>query len=79
MPQRRCIGCRQSDEQSSLVRLVRRDGVVIEATAPRLDGRGAYLHPECARIVLERKAIPRAFRGAEPSAELGHVLQAMSE
>lgn len=78
MPQRRCIGCHQSDEQSSLVRVVRRDGVVIEATAPRLDGRGAYFHPGCARIVLERKAIPRAFRGAELSAELALLMQAMS-
>ena len=44
VPQRTCVGCRQTLAKRSLIRLVRRgEGVVIDPTG-KLPGRGAYLH-----------------------------------
>ena len=77
-PQRRCIGCRHSDDQSALMRVVARDGLAVEATAPRLEGRGAYLHPGCAAVVLSRNAIQRALRGVELSVDLRRNLERLA-
>jgi uncharacterized protein len=44
VPQRTCVGCRQTLAKRNLIRLVRtEDGVVIDPTG-KLSGRGAYLH-----------------------------------
>ncbi len=64
MPTRTCIGCRQRDDQASLVRLVRRGAVVVDGTSPRASGRGAYVHHGCLEIARQRRAIRRAL-GAE--------------
>lgn len=61
IPIRTCIACRGRDEQSNLLRLARRGDEIVDATAPRLPGRGAYLHPGCARLAVQRRAISRAF------------------
>ncbi|NLE97220.1 MAG: YlxR family protein [Propionibacterium sp.] len=74
MPRRTCIGCRRTDEQSSLIRLVRRGGTVVDGTRPRAEGRGAYLHPGCVVMAVERRAIGRAFPGATVDAELLRLL-----
>ncbi|WP_074437027.1 YlxR family protein [Tessaracoccus massiliensis] len=66
-PQRTCIGCRAVDDQGSLIRLVRQGDVVVDATNPRLPGRGAYLHPGCLGVAERRQAVRRAFG---PGAEL---------
>ena len=43
-PLRMCVGCRQVEEKSDLVRVVKTpDGVMIDDTG-KLNGRGAYLH-----------------------------------
>ena len=43
-PLRMCVGCRQVEEKSDLVRVVKTpDGVVIDQTG-KLNGRGAYVH-----------------------------------
>lgn len=60
-PQRTCIGCRAVDDQSAMIRLVRVGNDVVDGTAPRLPGRGAYLHEGCADVVERRQAIRRAF------------------
>ena len=78
MPQRTCIGCRSTDEQSALIRLVKCDDVIVEATNPRANGRGAYLHPACVALALRRKAIARAFGGSELSAQLRRKFEAMT-
>lgn len=62
MPTRTCIGCRRTDEQHSLIRLVRRGDVVVDGTAPRAEGRGAYVHQGCVELAVQRRAIARAFR-----------------
>lgn len=44
VPQRTCVGCRESLSKRELIRIVRRpDGVEIDLTG-KLSGRGAYLH-----------------------------------
>lgn len=63
-PQRTCIGCRAVDDQSKMVRLVRRGDQVIDGSSPRLEGRGAYVHEECRDLAIKRQAIRRAFGAA---------------
>ena len=44
VPQRTCVGCRQTEAKKNLIRIVRSpSGVQIEQDE-RLNGRGAYLH-----------------------------------
>lgn len=44
VPQRTCVGCRQTLAKRELIRIVRRpEGVEIDQTG-KLSGRGAYLH-----------------------------------
>ena len=44
VPQRTCVGCRETLAKRELIRVVRRpDGVQIDPTG-KLSGRGAYLH-----------------------------------
>lgn len=56
VPQRTCIGCRQSTGKRALVRVVRTPdaGVVIDPTGKRA-GRGAYVHadPTCWETALK--------------------------
>ena len=61
--QRTCIGCRRTDEQADLIRLVRVGGDVVDGTTPRLPGRGAYLHRDlrCLDLAEQRRAIARAL------------------
>ncbi|WP_257998243.1 YlxR family protein [Zhihengliuella halotolerans] len=67
-PQRTCIGCRQIDDQSSLLRwaLTQDDDgkSVVPDPRRRKSGRGAWMHPrpECAATVVRKRAFSRAFR-----------------
>ncbi len=46
IPQRTCVGCRQTLEKRSLIRLVRTsEGVKVDPTG-KAAGRGAYLHDQ---------------------------------
>ncbi len=65
-PVRTCVGCRERDARSNLVRVVLEgDHVVVDETAT-LPGRGAWLHrrPECLEMAITRKAFSRAFRAS---------------
>jgi uncharacterized protein len=49
IPQRTCVGCRETLPKRQMIRLVRTgDGVFVDSTG-KLAGRGAYLHdkPSC--------------------------------
>ncbi|RRD47753.1 YlxR family protein [Tessaracoccus sp. OH4464_COT-324] len=59
--QRTCVGCRRVDDRVNLVRYVAVAGEAMEATRPRLPGRGAYLHPGCFEVALKRRALERAL------------------
>lgn len=46
VPQRTCVGCRQTGSKREMIRIVRTaDGIEIERDQ-RLHGRGAYIHPD---------------------------------
>lgn len=65
-PIRTCIACRGREAQADLIRLVRVGDDVVDATSPRLPGRGAYLHSGCIDLAVKRQAIRRAFgQGAQ--------------
>ncbi|WP_300078442.1 YlxR family protein [Propioniciclava sp.] len=55
------MGCRRTDDQGAMVRIVRGpDGLVVSRTGA---GRGVWLHPGCGALALKRKALGRALRG----------------
>ncbi|RRD51326.1 YlxR family protein [Arachnia propionica] len=68
-PQRTCIGCRRRDDQSRLVRIVRIGDVLVDATRPRLEGRGAYLHRGCLDVAMKRQALRRVLGGGAKLSE----------
>lgn len=85
IPVRTCVGCRQRDRQSSVMRVVVRsiDGaqVAVLDARRRLPGRGAWVHPDpaCMEMSIKRKAFSRAFRGPVDTAQLVRDLQAHLE
>ena len=75
-----CIGCRQRDRQSDLMRVVAKGSAVIPDASDRQAGRGGYLHydQKCFDAAKQRQAFSRAFRlGSSVSVEA--VATAMQE
>ncbi|MBG6083805.1 YlxR family protein [Zhihengliuella flava] len=72
-PQRTCIGCRRVDDQAALLRWVldreTTPFTVVPDPARRKSGRGAWMHPqpECAAIIVKKRAFARAFRAPVPT------------
>ena len=62
MVERTCIRCRVRSDKAKLARLVWSDGRVVWDSEQRLPGRGAYLHPECARAGVPGRVVARALR-----------------
>ena len=65
IPQRMCIGCRQSKPKRELVRLVRTlDGELVVDETGKQNGRGAYLCPDkaCWEAVLRGGQIANALK-----------------
>jgi uncharacterized protein len=71
-PVRTCVGCRERDHWSVLLRVVVVEDGGHASAAPdpghRLAGRGAWVHPEpsCLDAAQRRRAFPRALRHAGP-------------
>jgi predicted RNA-binding protein YlxR (DUF448 family) len=67
-PVRTCLGCRSREFQSTLLRVVERDGEVIPDPSGSAHGRGAWVHPtsECIDAAIKRKAFGRALRSVVP-------------
>jgi uncharacterized protein len=63
-PVRTCLGCRQRDDRSALLRVVARDGQVVADVAASMPGRGAWVHPtrDCIETAIRRRAFGRALR-----------------
>jgi len=61
-PIRTCIVCRRSESPSQLLRVNCIDGVVTPSLAGKSQGRGAWLHPKCGYVAIERKAFKWAFK-----------------
>ncbi len=64
IPQRICVGCRQTRGKKELIRIVRTPDykVIIDHTG-KMSGRGAYLcrRAECLRAALDGKQLVRAL------------------
>ena len=78
-PVRTCVGCRERDLRSALLRLVLAPATtaspspeggpaVVVDERKALPGRGAWLHPDraCLDLAARRRAVPRALRVAGP-------------
>ncbi len=62
-PIRTCVGCRQSDMQSALVRVTAEGHGLCADTSHRKPGRGAYVHARSSCLAgAERGGFSRSFR-----------------
>lgn len=82
LPQRTCLGCRQTFDQSALLRYVRSpQGAVVADFRHRLPGRGAYTcwARTCIEQAVRRRQFERAFRqpcnGLEVDQLLGETVR----
>lgn len=65
MPERTCLGCRSVPDKSSLVRLAKGHGGLLEVDNDgKAGGRGAYICPseKCLREALRKNAFGRALK-----------------
>lgn len=79
IPQRTCVGCRESTNKRTLVRLVRTpDGVVLDPSGKR-QGRGAYVHdnPGCWELALDG-SLDRALRTRIDEQERSELMEALA-
>ncbi len=60
--QRSCIACRKLENWTDLIRTVLVNNEVTVDLNHRMPGRGAWLHRNCIRIALERKAFNHSFK-----------------
>lgn len=73
-PVRTCVGCRERDLRSALLRLVlvpdarSENPRVVVDVRKALPGRGAWIHPStaCLDLAVRRRAVPRALRVTAP-------------
>ena len=65
IPQRRCIGCMESKDQSDLIRMTFRQGMISVDESGHAEGRGFYLcrNTECFNSAIKRKAFQRIVKG----------------
>ncbi len=63
-PTRTCVGCRNRDAKTLMVRIVVLNGEFMPDPDACLPGRGAYLHPavKCLELALRRGALRRTLR-----------------
>lgn len=72
VPQRTCVGCRQTSAKRQFVRIVRTLAGTVEVDPTgKKSGRGAYLcaRPECWQEALKKDRLVRALRTALSQAD----------
>ncbi len=65
IPQRQCIGCRESKDKKELIRIVKTpEGEIVLDFTGRQNGRGAYLcaKEECLKKAIKSNALSRSFK-----------------
>ena len=73
-PVRTCVGCRQTDDQSALVRLTAVGTDLRVDGTKRAMGRGAYVHPRSECLAGAQKGgFSRSFRRAIPRESITSV------
>lgn len=66
--ERICCVCRRLQPTTQMKRVVRSQGVFAVQGNQHLDGRGAYVCPQCCTNPAVGKALSRSFRQAVPAA-----------
>lgn len=63
IPMRRCVGCMESKEKNSLIRIACYEGKVSVDPTGKAKGRGVYLCPDgsCMEKAKKRRALQRSF------------------
>jgi len=75
-PVRTCVGCRTTDAQGALLRVVVADGRVVADPARRAPGRGAYLHPrETCLAGAAKGGLARTLRHPVSRADLAAIAE----
>ena len=79
--QRSCIACRKLENWTDLIRTVLVNNEVKIDLDHRMPGRGAWLHRNCIRVALERKAFNHSFKfeGEIKTNELADYLKNLSD
>ncbi|MGO1569963.1 MAG: YlxR family protein [Canibacter sp.] len=64
MQVRSCVGCRNRDQRSKLLRIAVRDGALVVDDRAVMPGRGAWVHPnaQCMNVAVTRRAFSRTLR-----------------
>lgn len=77
---RTCVGCRQRDAQTHLIRVVACDGTLVVDHQGSQPGRGAYLHNDskCWDLAVRRKPWARALKVPGPLADT-HLWESLDE
>jgi uncharacterized protein len=65
VPMRSCIACRSRESSKELLHLVVAQGQVIPDPGHMLNGRGAWLHPNCFELAKLRRSFNRAFKSGD--------------
>jgi predicted RNA-binding protein YlxR (DUF448 family) len=78
VPQRTCVGCRETAAKRGFVRIVRtpEGAVEVDETGKRA-GRGAYLHrsPRCWEVGVNRRALDHALKVTLSPADRAALLE----
>ena len=67
-PQRRCVGCYEMKDKSSLIRVVSNENGISPDETKKAPGRGAYVcnNDACLKKAYKSKGLERSFKRAVP-------------
>ena len=78
IPMRQCMGCRERRAKRELLRVVRMtDGNVSLDFSGKLNGRGAYIYPECLKKARKSRALDRSLEVEIPEAVYDRLVAEM--
>ena len=82
VPMRRGIGCMESKEKNSLIRITLSDGKLTADVTGRADGRGAYIcshYESCLQKAFKKKAFERTFSTAVSQEQKEELIRQLEE
>jgi len=81
IPQRRCVGCYNSVDKGTLLRIVLHDGVLCIDESGRMAGRAAYLCRDrrCLQIAAKKRAMQRSLGVSIAAAHIDALIGSLLE